>query len=199
MAFDSLDGTGTKQLWSTTVDASGNLVGSTCVTDPTSGVKQAVGQAHNSDNQTLTGNSAQAAAVMLDFNGLTYDRHRGNVDAQSSLVTINGLSAQTVTSGDLTNHNHKGIQLGVNLTAISASTTMQVTIQGKDVVSGQYYTLLQGASLASTGFVLMTVYPGAPTTSNVSISQVLPRTYRISVTVSGSGTATATIGSSKIV
>jgi hypothetical protein len=36
------DATGAKQNMSTTTDASGNLVGSTCVTDPNSGAKQAV-------------------------------------------------------------------------------------------------------------------------------------------------------------
>jgi hypothetical protein len=47
------DATGTKQNMSTTTDASGNLVGSSCVTDPISGAKQTVSQLHAADQQSV--------------------------------------------------------------------------------------------------------------------------------------------------
>lgn len=201
MSYTTLDGTGAKQAFSTTTDGSGNLVGSTCVTDPTSGNKQAVGTTHSADNEALPGNSALVSSVPLLFNQTTFDREQGNVDKTASLVTISAQGAGTVTSIDQTNVNHRGLQLGINITAITGtSPTMQVTIQGKDVVSGVYYTLLQSVSLTATGFTLLTVFPGITTTANIAASQVLPRTWRVSVTVGGtSPSVTATIGASIIV
>jgi hypothetical protein len=49
------DATGTKQNMSTTTDAAGNLVGSTCLTDPISGAKQTVSQLHSMDQQSVPG------------------------------------------------------------------------------------------------------------------------------------------------
>jgi hypothetical protein len=194
------DATGAKQNMSTTTDASGNLVGSTCVTDPTSGAKQTVSQAHTADQQNVSSAySALAAALNMLWNGTTFDRQRGNVDAVTPPVTLSSQAAGTVNSADLTNVNHKGVQIGVNISALSASTTVQVTVQGKDAASGVYYTLLQSAAIAATGFTLLTVYPGGPTTTNVAANQVLPRTWRVSVVVAGSGTASATVGASVIV
>lgn len=132
------------------------------------------------------------------FNGTTIDRERGNVDL--TLVTLTAATASG-NSGDQTNYNGRGIQVGVNITAITGTTpSLVVTIQGKDVASGVYYTLLQSAALTATGFTLLTVNPGGLTTANVASPQVLPRTFRILYTIAGTTpSVTATIGGSVVV
>lgn len=199
MPFLVLDADGQQQSLSTTVDANNYLVGASSITDPSTGAKAQVAAFHSSDGQT-PGSVAgiMTGDISLLFNGTSLDRRRGNLD--TSLVTLSGTSASGNTA-DQTNYNGRGLQLGVNITAISGtSPTLQVTVQGKDVASGVYYTLLQSASLTTTGFTQMTVYPGAPATSNVSSPQVLPRTYRIAYTIGGSGpSVSATIGASIIV
>lgn len=134
------------------------------------------------------------------FNGATMDRARGNIDT-AALVALTAAGAGTAVSPDQTNVNGRGLQLGVNIAALTGTApTVTVTVQGKDAASGQYYTLLQSAALAATGFTLLTLYPGAPATANVATPQVLPRTWRVSVTVAGTTpSATATIGASVIV
>lgn len=112
-----------------------------------------------------------------------------------TLLTLAAVGVSTVNSSDQANVNYKGIQLGINITAISA--TLTVTIQGKDA-SGTYYTLLASTGLVGTGFTLMTVYPGAPTTANASVPQVLPHVWRVTAAITVSGTATATISASLI-
>lgn len=126
------------------------------------------------------------------------DYKRGNYDT-AALVTL-AASAVSGNSVDLTNVNGHGLQLGINITAITGTVpTITVTIQGKDIASGQYYTLLQSAAIATTGFTLLTLFPGATATANVSSPQVLPRTYRILYTIAGTTPAvTATIGASVV-
>jgi hypothetical protein len=133
------------------------------------------------------------------YNGTNWDRRRNNVDASASLATISAQAAGTVTSADQTNYNGHGVQLGINITALGAATTVTVTIQGKDAVSGTYYTILASAALATTGFTRLSVFPGLGVSTNSSANDVLPRTWRVSVVVGGSNTATATIGASVLV
>ena len=118
----------------------------------------------------------------------------------SALVT---LAAATVggNSGDLTNINGRGIQIGINVTAITGTTpTFTVTLLGKDTASGVYYPLLVSAALLAVGFTQIVVYPGATPVANLSASQPLPRTYQISYAIGGTTPAvTATIGASIIV
>ena len=131
------------------------------------------------------------------FNGVGFDDERGNCDFTIATLTGEGVSDHTI---DQLNVNGRGLQLGINISAISGTTpTLTVIIQGKDVASGQYYTLLASAALNATGFTLLTLYPGAPTTANSSAPQVLPRTWRVSWTISGTTpSVTGTIGASVI-
>lgn len=133
------------------------------------------------------------------FNGATMDRQRNNIDT-AALVTL-ATSAVSGNSADQINYNGRGLQLVVDITAITGTTPVfTVTVQGKDVASGKYYNLLTSAAFSTVSTNLLTVYPGALSTANVSVPQVLPRTFRILYTISGTTPAvTATIGCSVIV
>jgi len=199
-SYNTQDGKGTLVPFSTTLDAEGNRVGSTCVTDPASGLKQSVAQPQTADANSLSAvNAAIAAAIEMVFNGTTFDRKRGNVDLPAVLTVTN--ASGNANSPDQTNYNHRGLQLGINISAATGtSPTFQVTIQGKDPASGTYYTLLQSAELTTAGFTLLTVYPGAPATANISANAPLPRTWRISIVIGGTSPSfSASIGASLIV
>jgi hypothetical protein len=104
----------------------------------------------------------------------------------------------TYVSADQQNLGRRGLKLTVDITANAGAFTFTVTIQGKDPLSGKYYTLLQSAALAANGTTILTVYPGVTPAANVAVSDVLPSTWRVSVTLATSN-ATATIGGSEIV
>jgi hypothetical protein len=148
------------------------------------------------DALAVTGIAAKSTVL---WNGASFDRQVGNVDT-AALVTLSAASVGG-NSSDQTNMNGRGLQVGINITAISGtSPTLTVTVQGKDAASGTYYTLLASASLNATGFTLLTVYPGSPTTANVSSAMPLPRTWRILYAITGTGpSVTATVGASVIV
>lgn len=120
---------------------------------------------------------------------------------KNSLITLTAQGVGTVNGTDQTNVNGRGVQVGIDITTLTGTgPTVTVTIEGKDAASGKYYTLLQSAALSATGFTLLTLYPGAPTTANVSSPQVLPSTWRVKAVVAGTTpAATATIGASVIV
>ena len=67
-----------------------------------------------------------------------------------------------------------------------------MTLQGKDPVSGQYYTILASAALASTGLTVLKVYPGLTAAANTVVNDVMPTIYRVSSVVA-TGPVTATI------
>lgn len=121
----------------------------------------------------------------------------GNVDAFASILALTAAPVGTLTA-DQINRWGRGLKLGINVTAVTSSPSMVVTIRGKDVASGQYYTLLASAAITGAGFTLMTVYPGIAASANVAADDILPGTWNIEAVITGSGTVTGTIGASVI-
>lgn len=116
---------------------------------------------------------------------------------RGAVAVLTAAGAGTVTTSDLLNPNGSGCTVVVDITAISGtSPTLTVTVQGKDVASGKYYTIISGAALNATGTTVMRVYPGIiQTDTNVLASKTMPEWFRISYTVGGtSPSVTATIG-----
>ncbi len=110
-----------------------------------------------------------------------------NATANNSLyATVTG----TTNGNDQKIPEHKGIKVFINILNIATAGTLTVTIQGKDPVSGNYYTILATTALNSMGFTVLTVYPGATVAANVAASDVLPDTIRIQAVVGGTVTGT---------
>lgn len=83
----------------------------------------------------------------------------------------------------------RGIKVKINISAPPGGTTpgMIVTIQGVDVPSGKTWTLLASVSLNAQGFTVLTVYPGAAATANVSANDELPSNFNVNVAFTGTG------------
>ena len=117
-----------------------------------------------------------------------------------SVLTLTAQGAGTVLSSDQLNPAGSGIKLVIDITAITGtSPTLTVTLQGKDTTSGKYFTILASAALNATGTTVLTVFPSAPVAANVSANDLLPRSWRVSAVVGGTGpSVTATIGASVV-
>jgi hypothetical protein len=114
------------------------------------------------------------------------------------LLTMTAQGAATLNSADQINCTGRGVVVVVDLTTVTTA-TVTVTIQGKDAVSGKYYTLLASAGLTGVGTTPLVVYPAAAVTTNLSANSPLPRTWRVSVgVVGGSAAVTGKIGASVI-
>lgn len=110
------------------------------------------------------------------------------VTPNTGLGTLVNLAAASVgvNSIDLVNGVNRGVTLFVNISALGGtSPTLTVTIEGKDPVSGQYYTVLESAALAAVGFSTLTVYPGVAVTANETASATLPQVWRVTTAIGG--------------
>ena len=95
--------------------------------------------------------------------------------------TLLASAARTATtaSEDQTHGDYVGAHVIINVTAAGTS-TLTVTIQGKDPISGDYYTILASAGLTTTGMTVLKVHPGITAAANLSVSDILPDTWRVS-------------------
>lgn len=132
------------------------------------------------------------------FNGTTFDRARGNLDT-GALIT-GAAAAAGVNLADQSNVNGRGLQLTIDVTAITGTTpSLTVTIQGKDTASGKYFTLLASAALTGVGTTVLRVYPGLVAAANLTANDILSRTWRVVTVIAGTTPAvTYTVGASVI-
>lgn len=106
------------------------------------------------------------------------------------------IAARTATtnSGDLDNGQHRGLHVVIDVTAASATPSVVFTIQGKDEVSGQYYTLLASAAITGVGTTVLRVYPGLTAAANLVANDVLPKTWRVLATHADADSITYSVG-----
>ena len=104
--------------------------------------------------------------------------------------------AGTVNGSDLENRSAKGCVCVVDLTATSGTPTGVFTIEGKDPVSGKYYTILASAELGTVATTVLRVYPGLTAATNLVVSDILPNVFRVTCVVAGTDTPkiSATVG-----
>jgi hypothetical protein len=127
-----------------------------------------------------------AGAAGLLFNSTTWDRARG----MSTNLTTGDTGAKTATGNGatLTNVGNKGVQVLLNLGAISGAVpTLVLKLQGSTDGGTSWYDIpgATTASLTASGLYGITVYPGVTVTAGVATtgttaaaSQVMPRTWR---------------------
>jgi hypothetical protein len=134
-------------------------------------------------------------AVAQNF-GQNYD-----IPLQSGLapvITLTGVGAGTFNSSDLPNSGGNGVILGINISAKTGTIAVTVAIQGKDIASGQYYSICTSASLTSAAFSTLSTYPAQTTQANIACAVPLPATWRVQVvsSVGASPVITMTVGAS---
>ena len=118
----------------------------------------------------------------------------------NALITVLPSEARTqsVSSEDFENLHYRGVKVVVDVSDLSNTPDITVSIEGHDPVSGKYYEILKSASITAVGTTIMTVYPGIEAVSNVSASDVLPRYWRVSVVHDNSDSITYSIGATMI-
>jgi hypothetical protein len=92
--------------------------------------------ASNADGQSATLVGIVGTGFGWDFNGTTWDRHRNRQE-----VTAYASAARTTaqTGSDIPTYNLNGATIVLDVTAITATPVLTLTIQGKDSLSGKYY------------------------------------------------------------
>lgn len=73
----------------------------------------------------------------------------------------------------------RGLLVFINVTAVVSSPSVVFTIEGKDPVSGTWYTILASAAVVGTGFTVLRVFPGSTVTANLAANDTLPENWRL--------------------
>ena len=107
-----------------------------------------------------------------------------------------GTARTTAQNGpDIITDGYRGIRAVVDITNIHAVTPeLTITVQGKDDVSGKYFTLLASAALTATGTTVLVVYPGCVAAANAVANLPIPKVVRVIVAVADTDACTYTIG-----
>lgn len=115
------------------------------------------------------------------------------VQQYGSLTIAAGVTVTQTGPDIVADQGARGVTVYVKTTAIGTG-SITLTIQGKDVISGDYYTLLAGAAIVTNTANRYTVYPGLTAAANVTASDALPAVWRLVVTANNANAATYTVG-----
>ena len=124
--------------------------------------------------------------------GSTWDRQRGNTEG-----TVIASAAYTATqnSATQTNYNARGVKIFISATAASATPSVVFTLTARDPIdTATWVTLLTSAAITGISETVLTLYPGITVAANVSVSDVLPRTWRITATHGDADSITYSVG-----
>lgn len=188
--------------------------------DPQTGVTRNVQLllTNNGAVHTQIGDSTRGS-VFIDFPDNPYDETDGpmlgtlgfnyifdgvdawNRETGNTAVAALASAARTasVNSTDLTNINCRGAHFAVDVSSITDTPSIVVTIQGKDELSGIYYDLLSSNAITAVGTTILKIYPGINSIPNGATPDILPRTYRASVANADADSITYSVGVSLVV
>ena len=111
------------------------------------------------------------------------------------IVLLNSaVRAATLNGVDRLNRSARGIALIVDVTVVPGVDTVTPKIQGKDPASGKYYDILVGAAIVAVSTVVLRVYPGLIAAANLTVSDILPRDWRLVMTHSAGSNFTYSVG-----
>lgn len=82
-------------------------------------------------------------------------------------------------NADLTNSQHTGIHVIIDMTAVTATGSVTPTIQGYDAASDTYYDLLVGAAITTANPVVLRVHPDLAPSANLIADDFVPVKFRI--------------------
>jgi 2-keto-3-deoxy-6-phosphogluconate aldolase len=114
-------------------------------------------------------------------------------------LVLTGATA-TTNGPDMDNNGSAGGHFVINIGTITGTApTATFTIQGKDPLSGQYYTILASTALNATGATVLKVFPGLTAAANSVASDIIPPTWRVIMTAGGTVTnLTATVAANLV-
>ena len=102
--------------------------------------------------------------------------------------------AQAYDSAEYFNHSGQGILVIIKVSAVTASPSVVVTIQGKDPASGKFYTLATRTAIITTGTYQLKMYPHAVAVAGTVVRDFLPQQFKIVCTHGDTDSATYSVG-----
>ena len=148
----------------------------------------------------VLGSDAYLALVPnAPFNDATY--HVGPIPTgtppfQTTFANALGLKAGAPTVSDILFAPGKYLQLTVDITAITATGTVTVTIYGYDPISGKFYVILASAALGAVATTILRVGPALTAAANLVANDFMPFQWACGVVVATAQPMTFSLGAS---
>ena len=121
--------------------------------------------------------------------------------AQNQNITIFSLGVRTVTADSPVMQNifHSGVEVVLNVTAVTSTPSVVVKIQARDIASGAFYDLLTSAAVTTTGIKQYLIYPGISMTTGEWNDRPLPREFRVRMEHANANAITYSVGACLLV
>lgn len=87
-----------------------------------------------------------------------------------------------------------GVQIIIDVTAVTATPSVVPTIDGLDPASDKWYNILTGAAITATGTTVLRVHPDIPAAAQLTAQDFLPAKYRIVMTHADADSITYSVG-----
>ena len=87
----------------------------------------------------------------------------------------------------------RALRVVIDVTAVTATPLLTVTIDGKDNTSGKFYNLLTSAVIGTVVTTVLTIAPGVTVAANLAVSAPLPDVVRITVSHGDADSATYSV------
>lgn len=151
-------------------------------------------------NDALVPTGSSIAQTPVLFNETSWDRQRGNTEG-----TLLASAARTVLSASAIqkNHNGRGVQVTLDVSAASGTGGLQLVIQNIDPATTYAFTLTPTPTAVTVaGTYIYELYPGIGASASGLVVQrtsgLLPRSWRIAVLHGDASSYTYSVGYSLI-
>lgn len=119
-----------------------------------------------------------------------------NLTEAGAYTTVLASAARTATVASADQYNPdgwRGVHVVIDVTAITATPSVVFTVQGRDPVSGQYYTILASAAVTATGTTVLRIFPGATAAANTVANDCVPPIWRVNAVHGDADSITYTV------
>lgn len=115
-----------------------------------------------------------------------------------TVQTVFASAARTATPTAFTFNTRQatGLQVVIRATAATATPSVVPSVLGYDPLSANYWAILTGAPVTEGTLnqqIVLTVFPGGPTTANLSVNAMLPDVMQIRMTHGDSDSITYSV------
>lgn len=164
----------------TAVDDFVSVAGDVNHDDADSGAPVKIGfRANTSSGLPATVSNNDRVNAMADGFG----RQIVKLGGKDTSTPLSSAARTTTTSGSVTTSAYaKGVSLFLNVSAVSGSASITLSVEAQNPVTGGFVTLATANAVATVSHSLFQIYPGIAETAGVTFNKILPTQWRVTVT-----------------
>lgn len=117
---------------------------------------------------------------------------------ETDILLASAARIATTASEQRVNYNFRGVHVIISVSAITDTPVLTPIIEGYDVASGAYYTLLTGSDITATGTTVLKIHPSISPIVNISARDGLPEKWRVRIVHDDTDSATYSVGANYI-